>query len=297
MAKAQAHFRLEPGLLEAIKVRAEAENITITDLVTRFLKQGLGIETSAEIQTLSQQEIEDNVYQRISISVSEEFATFQSRISERISAEVNKLEERVINSISHRISLNIGDLENRVFESVSSRISSLMDETEKRISNRVSISEKEVRKTFLDLEERVSDDIEFKLPKAMRQSIQQEAKEPIILSLFETDLEDGQIMKPTEVVKLLNKQTQSNNWDITKLRNVRAKYLTWSKNRKNPDKKIVKEPPLPMVVGEYLVDWIFSEDESPTSVGKEWWIQKLPEDKNKKEELIIARRNYWINKA
>lgn len=180
MAKAQAHFRLEPELLEAIKVRAEAENITITDLVTRFLKQGLGIEASTEIKTVSQQEIEDSVYQRISINVSEEFASFESRISERISAEVDKLEERVINSISNRISINVDDLE-------------------KRISHRIPLSEEETPETFTDIEEeRIPDDINIKLPKAIRQSIQQEAKEPIILSLFETDLENGQIMKPIQ---------------------------------------------------------------------------------------------------
>jgi hypothetical protein len=103
-----------------------------------------------------------------------------------------------------------------------------------------------------------------------------------------------QIIKPAKLVNFLNTQTKSEDWNIDKLKNLRRKHLTWLKNSKNPDKKVLKEPPLPMVFEEYLIDWIFSEEESPSSTGKEWWIQQLPKDKIKKEELIDFRKENWI---
>ena len=63
-AKAQVHYRLPEKLVSALKSKAESESITITDLVTRLLEQGLGLTSSSLAVDLV--EIENYVLQTVS---------------------------------------------------------------------------------------------------------------------------------------------------------------------------------------------------------------------------------------
>jgi phosphopantothenate synthetase len=181
MTKAQAHFRLDPELLEAIKVRAEKESITITDLVTRFLKQGIGIETNNTIPAINQQEIEETVYQRISESISSKFNDLEAYVSNSISNKIYSLETDVFNRVSERVSLMIDDLEKRV----SKRVSSQQHEKDKivDIESIERISEETKHLETIKSAENVSNDVSQRYTKNQ----QQELAEITNASLFEAN--------------------------------------------------------------------------------------------------------------
>jgi hypothetical protein len=112
--------------------------------------------------------------------------------------------------------------------------------------------------------------------------------------LFEST-EEGRVAKPSAIVHYLKAIEQSSDWDLSKLRRLKNKQLTYLK--KAPDKR-KGEPPLPITVKEYMVDWTPSEAleslNNTGSTGKSWWIQRLPQDSEARNQLINARRRSWV---
>lgn len=289
MPKDQAHFRLEKGLLQALKDRAQEENMTTTELVTRLLKQGLGIESPT--------------YQELDIS---------------------QIEERILNRISQQQEQWAKDLENRIFDRVSDLIPVVdVAAIEARLSNHVSEYMPKVFGEYLAVQEP-------KLPIATNDAVQpaehdsgvgqstpetsQQAQEEELsvipgneavaqksatslgtLPLFNS-IEKGEIVKPSQLVEYLNTQVirpNSKKWDILQLRYLKNRHLNYRKKSISERKG---EPELPKVINGHLIDWVFSEKETTKgSVGKQWWIQRLPTDPTEAEKLITARREKWDN--
>jgi hypothetical protein len=115
MAKKQAHYRLDASLVEALEQRARTENITITDLVTRYLKQGLGLPVENQ-GSVNVEALEQKILERVSTQL-QEATQADSEIEKRIA-------ERVIEALSKNIEAKINTaIENRVTANIHNRVS------------------------------------------------------------------------------------------------------------------------------------------------------------------------------
>lgn len=86
MTKVQVNFRLEESLLKALKNTANTEEIKLTELVTKLLKQGLELNTQIPTTTqhINQKEIEDAVYGRIAQRIENDLEELETRILKRV---------------------------------------------------------------------------------------------------------------------------------------------------------------------------------------------------------------------
>jgi hypothetical protein len=83
MPKQQINIKLPPPLIDALRARATAEGITLTDLIQGFCEQGLGLPPSGTVPP----DLE-TVYKRISVQLDERIL---SQVDERIAAQIAPL--------------------------------------------------------------------------------------------------------------------------------------------------------------------------------------------------------------
>ena len=88
--KQQFNIRLETGLIEALRTRAESEGITLTDLIARFCEQGLGLPTEGSrpidleaIYSRIAAQVEELIPQRIEERIAEQLAPIQRELAAR----------------------------------------------------------------------------------------------------------------------------------------------------------------------------------------------------------------------
>jgi hypothetical protein len=261
MVKKGVHFRLEESLFSALKAEAQKQGTEMTSLVTRFLKQGLGLSdvTSQDIPTFDISQLEEKIVARLSQEWSERIDNIEQRVSEEIE---NRVSSHVANSVKN--------LEQRLLQ----------------VEAHPTLPKTASTDTQLDTQQEVN-----------IQNLAESLSSLGTLPLFNS-IDSGEIVKPSKLVEYLNSQVvpeTSPKWDIQKLRNLKNKQVTYW--RKPADKR-KGEPELPKVINEYLIDWVFSEEETTAnSAGKQWWIQRLPQNISEieKQKLIAARRKEWEN--
>jgi hypothetical protein len=249
MVKSQAHFRLEESLIESVKIRAKEEGVTVTDLVVRFLQQGLGLNTHTNTHSINGKELEDAIYKRIHEQLNNELSELEKRISENILEIENKWENRLSNFTPPK---SIDSTKTPIIKDIDSKLETKTEESNTPI----------------------------RVPEKYTES----SNNP---TLFTTIINE-QIMIPAKLGHFLNEKTNSSDWDIHKLKNIRAKQLTWIKNYDNPTKHKRKSP-LPLVVENYLIDWEISDYDKDTSSGKKWWVKELPSDEIERQKIIDER--------
>jgi hypothetical protein len=288
MVKKGVHFRLEESLFNALKAEAQKQGTEMTSLVTRFLKQGLGLSdvTFQDIPSFDINELEEKIVARLSQQWSERIDNIEQHVSEEIE---NRVSSHVANSVKN--------LEQRLLEL---EAQSTLPKTASTDTQLATQNVEELENKTLHNPEPLSSNVNTQL--ATQLDTQQEVKIQNLteslnslgtLPLFNS-IDSGEIVKPSKLVEYLNTQVipeASPKWDIQKLRNLKNKQVTYWKK---PADKRKGEPVLPKVINEYLIDWIFSEEErTATSAGKQWWIQCLPQDASEAEKLITARKEEW----
>jgi predicted DNA binding CopG/RHH family protein len=276
--KGQVHLRLEEELVNALEAQAEKEGITITALVKKYMRQGLGLDEESPKANIDIAEIEERVLKRVSECV--------SQIDEAA------LEERVLKRVSERVSQEwisySATLEAKIHESVSTRISDLEAASFEQppTSNDNSVSPSDTDRYTENLEQTKPSEESAVIPINEENALA--GPMPLIGSIS-----DGQVITVPELVKYLNQVVNSNpkiSWTREKLRSQKKKLLTYLKK---PLDKRESAPPCPFVINGYMVDWIFAEDEPINSYGRQWWIQHLPKNPDEAEKLIQARRDQW----
>ena len=297
--KNQIHLRLGEDIVKALENKAEEEGITVTALSIRYMKQGLGWEEVSPESALNIDEIEKRILESLS----------QQWISHAI-----ELEEKLHKSVAERISkIDLSEIENRILIRVSERISkkqedgsvsscipklihnqdekSLDTDLLKNIANITEATEEQAdsASTGIDISQQESDQSNTSIPE--KPSIE---TTPTGVPLLFNLIDEGEVVKPSQVVHYLNQIDPGCNWDIHKLRRLKNKQLTYLKkplNKKND------EPPLPIISGGYIVDWSPSEAfenlNNTGSSGKSWWVQRLPKDPEKAREIIESKKEKW----
>jgi hypothetical protein len=313
--KDQAHFRLERGLLQALKNKAEEEHTTITELVTRFLKQGLGIQ-SPTYQEIDISQIEERVFERISKHVTF-IDELEARVSERISQQQEKWLKDSEKQIANRASeltpvIDIAAIEERISNCISKLVPQALEKylaTQECVSltyandyTQLPKHPSEVEQTTPKTSHQLEKEQERLNPTSKSEAaISEEPKKetnqqsPNLVSglpLFGS-IEDGETVGATDLVKYLNEAVDPNAetpWKREKLRLLKRKLLTYLKK---PPTQRGDNPPCPLIIHNYMIDWIPSENEPINSYGRHWWIQRLPVNSDEAEKLITVRRERW----
>jgi hypothetical protein len=288
MVKKGVHFRLEESLFSALKAEAQKQGTEMTSLVTRFLKQGLGLSdvTSQDIPTFDVSELEEKIAARLSQQWSERIDNIEQCISEEIE---NRVSSHVANSVKN-LEQRLLKLEAQsTLPKTASTDTQLDTQNVEELENKtphnpepLSSNANTQLATQLDTQQEVN-----------TQNLTESLTSLGTLPLFNS-IDSGEIVKPSKLVEYLNTQVvpeTSSKWDIQKLRNLKNRQVTYWKKPANERKG---EPVLPIVINQYLIDWIFSEEgTTKDSAGKQWWIQCLPQDASEAEKLITARREGW----
>lgn len=277
--KQQVHLRLESDLVEALTAQAKKEGITTTELTKRYMRRGLGLEEESPKPNIDIAEVENRVLEYVSERVSQIDETaleeqLYKRISERISQDwisyATALEAKIHESISERISFLESTSSKQSSSSTSNCVSS--DDTDRYTKElaQAGLSENEEPDTTQAEENTISSPI------------------PLLGSISE-----GQIITVPELVKHLNEVVNPDAdkpWTRENLRSYKKQLLTYLKK---PLEKRKGEPPCPVAINGYMIDWIPVENEPINSYGRQWWIQHLPKNPGEAENLIKARREKW----
>lgn len=306
MVKKGVHFRLEESLFSALKAEAQKQGTEMTGLVTQFLKQGLGlsdITVSQGVPAFDVSQLEEQIVTRLSQQWDERIDNVEQRISQTWMKRFLGLQQQlekfqcVSEGIENRLSSHVGDS----IEKLEQRLLQL--EAQSTLPKTTSIDTQLATQNVEELENKTPHNLELLSIKVDTQSdTQQEVNTQNLteslgslgtLPLFNS-IDSGEIVKPSKLAEYLNTQVipeTSSKWDIQKLRGLKNKQVSYWKK---PPAKRKGEPELPKVINEYLIDWVFSEKETtPNSAGKQWWIQRLPQDISEAEKLIAARREGW----
>lgn len=290
--KKGVHFRLEESLFSALKAEAQKQGTEMTSLVTRFLKQGLGLSdvTSQDIPIFDVSELEEKIVARLSQQWNERIDNIEQRVSEEIE-----------NRVSSYVADTVKKLEQRLLQLETQSTLSKTANTDIQLDIQLDTQNvEELENKTPHNPEPLSSNANIQL--ATQQDTQQEVNTQNLteslsslstLPLFNS-IDSGEIVKPSKLVEYLNTQVvpeTSSKWDIQKLRNLKNRQVTYWKKPANERKG---EPVLPIVINQYLIDWIFPEEgTTKDSAGKQWWIQCLPQDASEAEKLITARREGW----
>lgn len=295
MVKDQAHFRLEKGLLQALKDKAQEENTTTTELVSRFLKQGLGIEFPIH-QGIDINQLEERVFNRISQQQEEWVKSLEKRVFDRVSElipaiDIAVIETQALNHLSEFLPKLIEE-----YLAAQERISGIttnatLEPTE--IASEVEESTPEANQEKRSELSQVSE-VKVTIPNKAADNTSKQPPPELVsdLPLF-SSIEKGTIVGVPSLVKYLNEVVDPNSkklWDRVQLRLLKKRHFTyWNK----PTAKRKDDSPLPIVINNYIIDWIPSEEEPPNSYGRQWWIQRLPQDIDDKKKLIAEKRAQW----
>lgn len=95
MPKQQINIKLPPPLIDALRARATAKEITLTDLIQGFCEQGLGLTPSSTVPP----DLEA-VYECISVRLDE---CISVQLDERIATQITPLQERIDDRIRSAI--------------------------------------------------------------------------------------------------------------------------------------------------------------------------------------------------
>jgi|GEM_PF-4249481 len=297
----QVHLRLGNNLAKAIEERAKQEGITMTALMVKAAKQYLGWEEQSSQPTFNIDEVEERLFQRLS----EQWVSYAI-----------ELEEKLHKSVSERVSeIDLAEIENRISQRVLECVSQQEDKGVSRrvpnliraqneeslttsplseTANNTRVEEQEVSVSTTNTEIQIdheSSQGNASIPEERTIEIT-----PTGVPLLFDSIGQGQIVKPSDIARYLNEIEQDSSWKLHKVRRLKNKQLTFLKK---PLAQRKSEPPLPMIAGEYMIDWTPSEAfknlDNTTSTGKSWWIQRLPSNPDEAEKLIAARRKLWNN--
>lgn len=100
MTRKQVNFRLPVTLIEALKVRAETERLTMTEVAISLMETGLGLLPSSDTQPRTagiEERIAAQLEERIERHIEERIATQL----EPIQGELAKVDERIHSAIQH----------------------------------------------------------------------------------------------------------------------------------------------------------------------------------------------------
>lgn len=297
----QVHLRLGDDLVRAVEEKATQEGITVTALMIKAAKRYLGLEDQTPYPTFDIEEIEERLLQNL---------------SDHWDSLAIELEEKIYKHISKRVSkLDLSEIETRVSERVLERISQRKNEIVAQCTpDSINAQNEEILET--DLPNKISsstttigkpdDSVSSANTKIhANQKPDQDTSTPeqvttrttVIgsLPLF-SSIGEGQTAKPSELARYLNEIEQNSTWNIHKLRRVKNRQLSYLKKAASKRKG---ELPLPMLIGEYIIDWTpseaFEDLDNTTSTGKSWWIQRLPSNASEAERLIATRKKEWNN--
>jgi hypothetical protein len=271
--KNQIHLRVGEDITKALEDRAAQEGVTVTALAIRYMKQGLGWEQES-LPSIDITEIEKRVSERVLNCIPQ--------------IDETTLEDRLYNRISERVSqdwINYAiNLEKKLHEDIAKRVSTPKGVASEQPSNS-------------DISSVSPTDTEDLMPTESIEvtSTSQVVEENIPSSLMPLfgSIKKGQITAVPDLVKYLNQVVDPNAkkpWGREQIRLFKKKLLTYLKK---PLEKRQGNPPCPVIINGYMLDWIPTKDEPLHSYGRQWWIQLLPQTPEDKNQLIEARRKAW----
>ncbi len=82
----QVNIKMPESLIEALKAKAEAEGETLTDLIVRFCKQGLGIPSSQNAHQTTRWEAKD--LDVIDVHINSRIADLEVRLESKLKEQV-----------------------------------------------------------------------------------------------------------------------------------------------------------------------------------------------------------------
>lgn len=194
MAKKQAHYRLDASLVEALEEKAKTESITITELVTRYLRQGLGLPVKNP-ETIDVEQLEQKILERVSSLIHKD-------------TQINyDIEKRITEGVTERVT-------EALLKDIEEKINIIV---EKCVANRVHVS---VSKVNANPQQALNETLALKDDEAKKENL-----EPV--DSWDKDLEELELSQKkltkvrkttSELVKILQEEQPTGNWSNQKLR-------------------------------------------------------------------------------